>query len=161
LAGVEIRLPSLRERAEDIPLLAEHFLRSARGAPSATPGFTAAALEELVRRPWPGNVRELRNAVEHAAAFARGGPIRPDHLPPRIRVAEPQTGTREALAETVRRWAEEQLSAAVAPTHLHEQFLSQVEPALFAAVLAHTGGHRTAAAEILGIDRGTLRRRLS
>jgi two-component system nitrogen regulation response regulator GlnG len=161
LAGVEIRLPPLRERVEDIPLLAEHFLRSSRGPQSATPGFTAAALEELVRRPWPGNVRELRNAVEHATAFARGGPIRPDHLPPRMRVAQSQEDVRDGLTVMVRRWAEKQLSAPTPAANLYEQFLAQVEPALFAAVLDYTAGHRTAAAEILGIDRGTLRRRLS
>jgi DNA-binding protein Fis len=78
-----------------------------------------------------------------------------------MRVAQSQEDVRDGLTVMVRRWAEKQLSAPTPAANLYEQFLAQVEPALFAAVLDYTAGHRTAAAEILGIDRGTLRRRLS
>jgi len=68
-----IRIPPLRERREDIPLLAEHFLRlHAAEAKKAVRGFTSAAMEALLSYAWPGNVRELANAVERAVVFARG-----------------------------------------------------------------------------------------
>ena len=162
LAGAEIQLPPLRERVEDIPLLAEHFLRSSRVPQQASLGFTATAVVALCGRAWPGNVRELRNAVEHAAVFARGGPIGPEHLPAPRHAGPTSAGpTDEALQSLIRQWAAERFSSGAMPAQLYEQFLAQVEQPLFEAVLARTGGNRTAAAEILGIDRGTLRRRLS
>jgi two-component system nitrogen regulation response regulator GlnG len=161
LAGFEIALPALRERVADIPLLAEHFLAAARAAGAGATGFTSEALEELGRRPWPGNVRELRHAVEHAALMARGGPIRHEHLPP----ARPMPATTpedpaSTLQRVVRHWTGGQLSAATLPNNLYERFLSQVEPALFGVVLEKTGHNRSAAADLLGIHRATLRKRL-
>ena len=84
LAAFEIALPPLRERVEDIPLLAEHFL-SAIGADASARRACFDARKrcnELCRRPWPGNVRQLRHAVEHGALLARGGRIGVEHLPP-------------------------------------------------------------------------------
>ena len=162
LAGAEIRLPPLRERVEDIPLLAEHFLRSSRVPQQSGLSFTAAAIAALCQRGWPGNVRELRNAVEHAAVFARGGPIGPEHLPaPRHAGSSLPATNDETLLRLIRQWAAEQFFSESTPADLYERFLAKVEQPLFEAVLARTGGNRTAAAEILGIDRGTLRRRLS
>ena len=74
----------MRERGDDIALLAERFLQRFLRSGRVKVHFTGAALDELRRRPWPGNVRELRNAVEHAALLARAGAITPEHLPPRI-----------------------------------------------------------------------------
>ncbi len=82
LAVFEIPLPPLRERAEDIPLLAERFLQ--RALPGQSARLTPQAVDELRRRSWPGNVRELRNAVEHGAIVARGRDIGTEHLPPPI-----------------------------------------------------------------------------
>jgi two-component system nitrogen regulation response regulator GlnG len=162
LAGAEIRLPPLRERVEDIPLLAEYFLRSSRVPQSPSLAFTTAAVTALCGRTWPGNVRELRNAVEHAAVFARGGPISPEHLPAPRHAGSTSAGTTHAVLQNlIRQWADAQFAADTPPANVYEQFLAQVEQPLFEAVLGHTGGNRTAAAEILGIDRGTLRRRLN
>lgn len=157
LAVFEIALPPLRDRAEDIPLLAEHFLR--RVQPEAAGGrFAADCLAELVRRPWPGNVRELRNAVEHAALLARGGTIRAEHLPPATnwlgRPAE------ESLRELVRAWARTHLAQPGSARELYPKLLAEIEEPLFAEVLAATGHNRLAAAELLGIHRATLRKKL-
>jgi len=83
---IEIHLPSLRERASDIPALAEHFLaRHAAPNGSKATRISDAALARLVTYPWPGNVRELENAVEHAAVMATGDRIEPEDLPPELR----------------------------------------------------------------------------
>jgi two-component system nitrogen regulation response regulator GlnG len=155
LAVFEIALPPLRERPEDIPLLADLFLqRLNQAGPPAT--FAAATIEELQHRTWRGNVRELRNAVEHAALLARGGTIHPEHLP----VLVDAVGDVPDLSQTVRDWVRSRLAAQPAADNLYQQFLNHVEPALLAAVLERTGNNRVAAAELLGIHRATLRKKL-
>jgi DNA-binding NtrC family response regulator len=159
LAGFEIALPPLRQRAEDIPLLAEHFLAAVRGG--AAGGFTPAALDEMRRRAWPGNVRELRHAVEHAALLGRSGLIGPEHLPPArgLPVTEP-ADPGDGLQCAVAAWAAAQLSGGPLPADLYQRFLSQVERSLFEAVLKKTGQNVSAAADVLGIHRTTLRKRM-
>jgi two-component system nitrogen regulation response regulator GlnG len=160
LATFEIALPPLRERGDDIPLLAERFLQRARLAARRPSRFSDSALAELCRRRWPGNVRELRNAVEHAALVARGETIEPEHLPPPLELASDSLDPAGQLRDAVRRWVSHQLAQDESPAHLHEQLLSQVEPPLFDAVLALTANNRAAAADILGIHRATLRKKL-
>lgn len=156
LAIFEITLPPLRERTDDIPALAERFLR--RIVPQGH--LTDATLEELARRPWPGNVRELRNAVEHAALFARGGAIEPEHLPPPLVLSHAGIDVRSQLRDAVRSWANERLKSDSTPHDLYDAFLSEVEPPLFGEVLDSTSQNRAAAAEVLGIHRATLRKKL-
>jgi two-component system nitrogen regulation response regulator GlnG len=159
LAGFEISLRPLRERQEDIPVLAEHFLRGARVTPPPS-GFTDEAKKELLRRTWYGNVRELRNAIEHAAIMARGLPIARDHFP-----AGMELGNRSAddplsrIRAAIHDWATARLQAGE-HANLYEQCLAQIEPPLFEAVLHHTQDNRAAAAEILGIHRATLRKKM-
>lgn len=156
LATFEIVLPPLRERADDIPALAERFLR--RVAPHGR--LSDDAIAELAQRPWPGNVRELRNAVEHAALFARGGTIGPDHLPPPLELTLGSGDVRSQLREAVRRWASSRLHDVATPHNLYEDFLGEVEPSLFGEVLESTSQNRAAAAEVLGIHRATLRKKM-
>src|SRR5215470_8000753 len=86
LRVVEIRLPALRDRPEDVPLLAQTFLQEfARENGKSVGGFTADALELLQRYSWPGNVRELRTSVEHAVVFSRGDKITARDLPAQVR----------------------------------------------------------------------------
>lgn len=81
LACVTIRLPALRERTEDIPLLAEHFVRQCAGRHGIEAGeLTREALDALAAHPWPGNVRELRNVMEAATVMSRGGAIGARHV---------------------------------------------------------------------------------
>jgi len=158
LAVFEIALPPLRERIEDIPLLAERFLAASQPANSAA-RLTKAAVDELCRRSWPGNVRELRNAVEHAVIVARGGPIEPDHLPPSVTLAgEPCDAG--AISGMVRRWAENQFRDSQGADDLYERLLDLVEPPLLEVALRTHHGQRMSAARSLGLHRATLRKKL-
>ncbi len=143
LNTVELRLPPLRERREDIPELAAVFLArgaaraGAPGAPGA-PGprrFSAAAVEALLAHPWPGNVRELEHVVERASLLARGDEITIDDL-----MLRPRT--------------------AVAP-RLEEMTLEEVERYLIERALAAQGGNVSEAARVLGLSRSALYRRLA
>lgn len=159
LAAFEIALPPLRERTQDIPLLAENFLRRAQRGSAGAP-FSQEAMDELCRRPWPGNVRQLRHAVEHGMLLARGGQIGIEHLPqPSAVPLERSAGAQ--LEAAVRVWAGQQLAPGASPGQLYQAFLSQVEPALFETVLKRTAGNRAAAADVLGIHRATLRKKLA
>jgi DNA-binding NtrC family response regulator len=137
LCVVPIMLPPLRQRKQDIPLLAAHFLQQQnRRRGGKIRGFTAAAMEALLRHDWPGNVRELENAVERAAVLARGDMITPADLlyyGPLLK-AEAHGGDLIALAS--------------------------VERDHIAKVIARHAGNRTAAAKALGIDRKTLWRKM-
>ncbi|HET6879561.1 MAG TPA: sigma-54 dependent transcriptional regulator [Pirellulales bacterium] len=155
LAVFEIHLPPLRDRADDIPLLANLFLRRLNVAGQQA-AFVPAAMEELQHRPWRGNVRELRNAVEHAALLARGGTICPEHLPALAAAADDVSD----LDQAVREWLRARLAAQPLPDNLYQQFLDAVEPTLLATVLERTGDNRVAAAQLLGIHRATLRKKL-
>ena len=157
-------LPPLRDRVEDIPLLAERFL-AAQPAAGAAARLSAAAIDELCRRPWPGNVRELRNAVEHAMIVARGRTIEPEHLPQAMPLAgaESEAG---AISGLVRRWAESQFRAPHAAEDLYERLLDLVEPPLLEVALRSHHGQRISAARSLGLHlrntakkAGTFRRR--
>jgi len=139
---IALHLPPLRERKDDIPLLAGHFLRAlGERAPEATPEITEEAMEVLKRYDWPGNVRELENALERAAVVARGAPIDARHLPDRVREAPTPRVVSEAPPTN--------------PT------MELVERAYIAWVLQAEGGNKTRAAEVLGIDPSTLYRKLN
>ncbi len=168
LGVFHIHVPPLRERVEDIPLLARAFLRSAT-ADGRAPGLSESALSELSSRRWPGNVRELRNAVERAAVVARGSEIEANHFPPPSSIAaKTNRSAAEELQHVTASWATEQIAEepprdANDPRSgdLLERFLRVVEPPLLKAVLLHCGGNRAAAAKVLGIHRATLRQKLS
>lgn len=161
-----ITMPSLAERPADIDPLARHFLaRQAAGRPlpPVSPEFLAA----LRSRAWPGNVRELKHAIEYAAVVARGGTLRPEHLPKQ----EPTTtgaarsdltAAAARVSATVKEWsaaARRELAGLPEPD-LHHRAVQLIEGTLLREALAHTGGNRTAAAKLLGLDRATLRTKL-
>ena len=162
LGVVKIELPPLRERPEDIPDLARHFLSLMAG--KSTDGtLSSSALLELSGRPWPGNVRELRNAVEHAAILSRGGTIEASHLPPADSTTTWSASSSDVLQREIVRWASEQLQpldGADSEAALYEDVLQLVEPPLLNAVLAHCRNNRAAAARLLGLHRATLRQKL-
>jgi DNA-binding NtrC family response regulator len=157
LAVFEIHLPPLRDRGTDLALLAQRFIERL-AVNGSQPRLLPETIEELDRRPWPGNVRELRNAVEHGALMARGGAIGPEHLPPMHAFGEPRE---QSLANAVSAWARSQLATGDVAQDLYRRFLDQTEPALFDAVLEQTNQNRMAAAELLGIHRATLRKKLN
>ena len=142
LRVIEIDIPPLRERLDDIPLLVEHFLKKIGREREHALSISPQALSVLMRSvySWPGNVRELENALESAVALNRTGVIVPEDLPDKVR-----TETRE-----VKRL--EDFYAELPP-------LEEVERRYMAHVLKVTGGNKVKTAEILGIDRRTLYRK--
>ncbi|RMG40356.1 MAG: sigma-54-dependent Fis family transcriptional regulator [Planctomycetota bacterium] len=163
LSVFHLHMPPLRERREDIPLLADHFLRRAERDSTAR-RFTDEAIRELQRRRWPGNVRQLRNVVEHAAALTRAAEIGPEMLPEEGPTARhPATGQdatgplRETAAAWTRDWLERHDPHR---TGLYADVLLELEAGVLPVVLAACGGNRAAAARRLGIHRATLREKL-
>ncbi|MFO0803627.1 MAG: sigma-54 dependent transcriptional regulator [Gemmataceae bacterium] len=148
-----IHLPPLRDRIDDIPVLAAHFLRLFGGT-SSLPAETVSFLQS---RPWPGNVRELRNAIEHAAITARGGPLHPEHFPaPSAGVG---AGTVEdRLRSLVVEWTREQTRGEGEPADLYQKLVDAIEPALLDEVLRQLDWNRLAAARWLGLARATVRK---
>ena len=153
-----IHLPALGERRDDIMPLAEHFLR--RLQPTALP-LPATTVRFLMEQPWPGNVRELRNALEHAIIVARGGPLLPEHFPAAGTLTPPSAAC--GLTDAVRQWLDERLRAAApdAPADLYGELLRQVEPPLLEEVMRRLQGNRFVAAQWLGLNRATVRKKLA
>ena len=142
LSVVTLRVPPLRERLEDLPLLAAHALKHAEDSGARATTISEEALALLGQYDWPGNVRELENTIEHAALYARGSVITPDDLPERIRKQ-----SRSAVRMNKIRSMFEDL-----PT------LDELERRYLLHVMQAAGGSRTRAAEVMGIDRRTLYR---
>ena len=149
-----IELPPLRQRLEDLPLLAQYFLRRLGANPTLLP----ETIQMLQARRWPGNVRELRNVLEHAAILARGCPIRPEHLPGEQLNLADSLSAHGRMIRAVREWVQQQFAQPSPSTELHQQFLSTVEPILFLEVLQRCQGNRLATARYLGLARATLRK---
>jgi DNA-binding NtrC family response regulator len=136
---IQVALPPLRDRREDIPALAEHFLARAGGKLGRELRLSPATVERLLRYPWPGNVRELENAIERAAILARRDSVEPEDLPPHVSAGlllgpSPQLPRQTTLAETER-------------VHILQ-------------TLERFGRNHSSAAEALGIGRTTLWRKL-
>jgi two-component system nitrogen regulation response regulator GlnG len=150
-----IHLPALRDRADDVPLLAEHFLRRFAGGST----LPAETVDYLKGRDWPGNVRELRNALEHASIVARGGPLLPEHFPDPMALPPGQT-VRDRLAAVVREWVRERAQQAkeAEPAGLYQALLDESEPALLGEVLRQLDGNRLVAGRWLGLARATVRK---
>ena len=141
---VTIRLPPLRERPEDIPLLVDHFLsKYAQRESRPESGVTDAAMELLRRYGWAGNVRELENVVERALALSKSGIILPSDLPAEVHGGEDRPPAQGASSLVDDR-----------PT------LAELEQRYISLILQEEGGNKKRAAEILGIDRRTLYRTL-
>jgi len=137
LSVIVIRVPALRERRSDIPLLVDQFLSNACSRAGRQVAFSPAALDALAAFGWPGNVRELENTVERLVLFSRGEVIDLGDLPPAFHGAPPGLGDR--------------LFTGLPP-------LDEIERRYLVHVLESVGGNRTKAAEIMGIDRRTLYR---
>ena len=132
---VEIHLPALRERREDIPLLAMHFLnRNKSRYRKQVAGFSPAAMQQMMQYPWPGNVRELEHTVERAVLLARGDEIEPANL---------------AIA-----------SARAAAPNFENMSIDEVEALLIRKVLRRCDGNISQASEALGLSRAALYRRI-
>jgi DNA-binding NtrC family response regulator len=142
LSVVTLKVPSLAERREDIPLLAAHALKRSRNMGAHATTISEEALAMLAQYDWPGNVRELENTIEHAALYARGAAITPEDLPERVR--------------QYRRDLDKELMVQMLFEGLPS--LDELERRYLLHVLSSVEGSRTRAAEVLGIDRRTLYR---
>ena len=136
---IQMMLPPLRDRREDIPALAEHFLARAAGKLGRARHLSPEALERLLRYPWPGNVRELENAIERAAILGRRDTIMPEDLPPHVSAG---------------------LQLGPSPTLPRQTTLAEAERAHILQTLERFGRNHSGAAEALGIGRTTLWRKL-
>ena len=155
LKVVTLRIPPLRERAGDIPLLAEHFLRAfCKEHGRETKRLTPRAVEALQAFAWPGNVREVKNAMESIVVFHRGTEVTAGDLPVEIRRAvgvedEPE---RAGASAAEPRAAEQPASG--------ELTMADIERQAILAALERTGGRRAEAAKLLDIGLRTLQRKL-
>jgi two-component system nitrogen regulation response regulator GlnG len=159
---VTINLPPLRERRRDIPLLVEHFLAKYAGELGER-AIAPDTLDRLVGYGWPGNVRELENVVQRAMVLAGTGVILPEHLP----IGPVSAAASVAMDASLEDIIERKLMECVrglrhqGSAHLYGLILGLVEKPLLRAVLRETGGNQVRAAQILGINRNTLRKKLT
>jgi DNA-binding NtrC family response regulator len=141
LKVIDIELPPLRERREDIPLLVQHFIgKFSDKAKKKITGVSEDALKMLVNYPWPGNVRELENVIQRAIDLGRNETILPDDLPSSML---------------------QEIKEGLLDRGLREKYtIDQLEKEYVRKVLIETGGNKSKAADVLGLDRKTLYRKL-
>jgi DNA-binding NtrC family response regulator len=161
LRVVQLDLPPLRERREDIPLLAEYFLKNyAAKYQLKCAALSAEALKRLVAYEWPGNVRELRNAIERSVVLADGAALQPEDLPEEIRAKATSAKNAEAFQRATNAAAE---AADLLPVPYLSDFREarrEFERAYIERVLGETGGNVTRAAERVGMHRQSLQQKL-
>lgn len=145
LSTLTIALPALRSRAVDVPLLAQHFLeeRNAGGGPQLS-GFAPAAMDLITSHGWPGNVEELAQVVRDTTTRAAGSLVQPNDLPDKFHLAVHAAAHAPRDDEAIRL----------------DDFLSEIEKELLQRALAKARGNKSKAAELLGINRNRLLRRL-
>jgi DNA-binding NtrC family response regulator len=173
LSVIHIEVPPLRDRLDDVPLLAEHFLsRFRHQAARRITGFSPEALAAMTRYSWPGNVRELRNAVERAVVLGDREQIMPQDLPPQVLAMAAPPRTRNSpptpplgsaistAVPAVPPAVTIDTSPAVPPAPRRAKSLRELEKEGILAALAATGGNKAQAAAILEIDRSTLYKKL-
>lgn len=157
LRGTTVAVPALADRLDDLPALVRHLLSRLAQRLGRALAITDGALARLRRHSWPGNVRELRHVIEEAAVLATGGIIDLDHLdlPPIDDSAGPTpSGFTAATAALARKLL------LAHPGTAHQQFTDTVEAVLLREAIARTEGNQLRAAELLGINRITLKKRM-
>ncbi|RVT97648.1 nitrogen regulation protein NR(I) [Rhodovarius crocodyli] len=164
---VPIRLPPLRERVEDIPLLAKHFLERAKASGLPLKQLTPGAIERLKRHGWPGNARELENLMRRLAALYPQESLDDAQVAAELAEAEVAPDGAPRSQETLEQAVERHLKAFVAAhkdgvpvRDLHERVMAEVERPLLRLALSATRGNQIKAASMLGLNRNTLRKKL-
>jgi len=166
---VPIRLPPLRERSDDIPLLARHFLEQARASGLPSKALDQAAIAALGRYRWPGNVRELENLMRRLAALYPQETISAEVIEAELAEAAPPLDAAPAVVEpeplsrAVERHIRQFLAAqreGPAASDIYDRVLAEVERPLIQMTLAATRGNQIKAAAMLGLNRNTLRKKI-
>jgi len=156
---IRLRLPSLRERREDIPLLARHFLaKSARDLGTEAKRLSEAALGYLSAQEWPGNVRQHENVCHWLTVMAPGQTVDVGDLPPEL-TADGTAGTEGDWTLALLRHVEKALVRG--ESNLMNDLARDFEKALISKALQYTGGRRIEAATLLGIGRNTITRKIA
>ncbi len=165
---VPVRLPPLRERLEDVADLVQHFLQIAKknGLPQKT--IQLDALEKLKRYQWPGNVRELENLVRRLTALYAQEIITADIIETELATSQPSNmDAAESKSTSLSEWMESFLAEyfnsfgeSLPPPGLYDRILRDIENPLITAALAATRGNQIRAAELLGLNRNTLRKKI-
>jgi two-component system nitrogen regulation response regulator GlnG len=152
-------IPPLRERRDDIPVLAEHFVaRYAEGLAGGARALAEATVERLCRFDWPGNVRELENAIKRALVLTHSDVLSPEDFD-FLEEGSPSVKARADLPQLVRREVEDELDEPE-PSEIYRHVLERVERPLIETVLERTDGNQIRAAGLLGINRNTLRKKI-
>ncbi len=155
-----IKLPPLRERDVDLPLLAEHFLRRfSRELGKEVQRIAPEALELLRRYPWPGNLRELQSVLKQALLQATGPVLLPEFLPSLVRGEAKQPAALSLTVADLEQFIQERLHAG--SNDLYAEWQALTDRQLLTHVLRHTRNNLSQAARILGINRSTLRSKLA
>jgi two-component system nitrogen regulation response regulator GlnG len=165
---VPLRIPPLRERVEDIGDLVRHFLRQAAREGLGQKSIETAAIDRLKSHPWPGNVRELENFVRRVAALYGQDTLTQQIIEQELVEVAPKRGAANEsepkdLSELVERHLSQYFASFgkdLPPPGLYDRVIRQVERPLLSAALAATRGNQIRAAELLGLNRNTLRSRI-
>ncbi|WP_375588617.1 nitrogen regulation protein NR(I) [Hoeflea alexandrii] len=168
---VPLRLPALRDRAEDVPDLVRHFVRHAVGEGLDAKRFDGEALELLKAYPWPGNVRELENVVRRVMALYPQDVITREIIDNELRIESPEPASPQGSTSmgpaTIAQSVEENMRRYFAgfgedlpPSGLYQRVLEEVEYPLILAALTATRGNQIKAADLLGLNRNTLRKKI-
>jgi two-component system nitrogen regulation response regulator GlnG len=156
---IRLRLPSLRERREDVPLLARHFLaKSARDLGVEPKRLAEGAMNYLVAQDWQGNVRQLENVCHWLTVMAPGQTVDVGDLPPELR-EDAADGAEADWTAALQRHVEKSLMRG--ESNIMDVLSREFEKVLIARALVHTGGRRIEAANLLGIGRNTITRKIA
>ena len=156
---IRTHIPSLRERREDIPLLAQHFLVKAGNELEVEPKKLDEAAETYMSQlDWPGNVRQLENTCRWLTVMSPSQIITVDDLPPELREEALTADNNEDWESSLRRWSTHQLQKGI--SDLLDDAMPRFEKIMIETALKQTGGHRQEAAKLLGWGRNTLTRKI-
>ncbi|MGB0661774.1 MAG: response regulator [Mangrovicoccus sp.] len=169
LGGVSINVPALRERVDDIPLLADHFLAKSEREGAPVRRFSDDALEVIRSYSWPGNVRQLENSIRRLVITSSEEEIsraEVDQILGKQPAMEPMTGRTDgeklssSVAKHLRRYFDLH-GGVLPPPGLYQRILKEVELPLIEIALDATGGNQARCADLLGINRNTLRKKIT
>lgn len=164
LKVLEVNIPPLRERKDDIPLIIDHYLIECNEElHKNVKGVSKPALKKILRYDWPGNVNELKNAVKSAVALCRGGSILIEDLPSNVLGTKVTKRKGDAQTSALKEWVKVEMEMYKTSNQkgYYGNIISKVEKELIHQVLEMTNGKKVETAEILGITRNTLRTKMS